>query len=509
MRVLRNTCTAYSRFSRILKSLFVISVFGVAAPASAACLNGTINRINDLARDTTTSTTADSTTKSSKDSIPRPPLFDSSLRYGVDTTVSPCHDFYRYANGAWRAKAILRVDSTAQHAARNLMAPRDAFRDVSERALLRLQAIVDSARSVAATTTDPALKVLGNFYESCITADSLEYVPIRRRAKHPGVSGPTRSQQCFQRTLSNLGAVLGQVFAQEVVTPEALPRMEQLLDEIYRAAEVRLAANHWMTASEKKDALDRLHKLQLRVGIPKELVDYSTLELLPTNYTQNKIAIANFGNQQWVNSIGGNIRERWKSSLLTPNAFYNPQDHAIEVPAMMFLSPFFEADGEDARNFAGVGMVIGHEIFHGVSDQLTTVENTELKAQIERLKAHYTSLGVVDGWRTDGERTFNEDVADLGGVFVAFTAWQAVSHADGKAPAPLVEGYTPEQRFFVTFARLWRATWSGNGLNRDVHSPSFARVNGVVMQMPEFAKAFGCKDGDPMVLPENGRAVIW
>ncbi len=432
-----------------------------------------------------------------------PPMLGASLRYGVDTTASPCVDFYQYVNGDWRAKTKLGTVPAGQTKRVEI------FGDTYRRTRLRLRGILDSAHSISATTTDPTLKVLGMFYGSCLTADSLEpnYFLQRTRSKTP-VPDSTRADQCVQRTLATLGGALGQAFASDLLASHAMERMEVLLEALRTAAIDQVTANPWMTSDEKKWAQERLQKLQLRVGMPKEMVDYTPL-VLTTNYKQNKIAVANFDNRQWVNAIGGDFRAQWKASLLTPNAFYMGGDHAIEIPAVMFMPPFFDVKAEDALNFAGIGFVIGHEIFHSIATQLSTIAHPEMHTNIELFKQLNSELGTVDGWNTDGKRTFKEDIADNGGLLIAHAAWKATLKKNGKPAATLVDGYTPDQRFLVGLARVWRAKWQGGGLNRDVHAAPFARVNAMMLNAPQFATAFGCKEGDPMVRPSEKKVMIW
>ncbi len=451
--------------------------------------------------DSTDSSKAADSIKAAQPDTFTPPMLGPSLRYGVDTTISPCVDFYQYVNGDWRAKTKLgnvAVNQTKQV---------EIFRDTYRRTRLRLRSILDSAHSIAITTTDPALKVLGMFYGSCLTADSLERNLLRRAWSKTPIPDSTRADQCTQRTLTMLGGALGQTFANDLLASHAMERMEALLEALRTTAIDQVSANPWMNSDEKRWALDRLQKLQLRVGMPKKMVDYTPL-VLTTNYKQNKIAVANFDNRQWVNAIGGDVRAKWKASLLTPNAFYMSGDHAIEIPAVMFMPPFFDVHAEDALNFAGIGFVIGHEIFHSIAGQLSAIVNPEMSTNIERFKQLNSELGTVDGWNTDGKRTFKEDIADYGGLLVSYAAWQATLKKNGTPAAPMVDSYTPDQRFLVGLARVWRAKWQG-GFNWDVHAAPFARVNAMMLNSPQFAKAFGCKDGDPMVRPIGKKVVIW
>jgi len=480
-------------------TLFAMTVFG-AATSSPGFLDRASVRPSFITDSTDSVKIADSIKRAAPDTF-TPPMVGPSLRYGVDTTVSPCVDFYQYVNGDWRAKT--KLGKVAEGQTKRV----EIFSDTYRRTRLRLQAILDSARAIAATTADPTLKVLGTFYGSCMTADSLEYRPrLGVQSKTP-VPDSTRADQCVQRTLSVLGGALGQAFANDLLASHAVERMEALLEALRTAAVDQIRANKWMTADEKGWALERLQKLQLRVGMPKERVDYTPL-VLSADYKQNKLAVANFGNRQWVNTIGGDVRARWKASLLTPNAFYMGGDHAIEIPAVMFMPPFFDVHAEDALNFGGIGLIIGHEIFHSIATQLQSIANPEMHTNIARFKQLNSELGTVDGWNTDGKRTFNEDIADYGGMLISYAAWKATLKQNGTPAAPTVDGFTPDQRFFLGLARVWRGKWQG-GLNWDVHAAPFARVNAMALSAPEFAKAFGCKAGDPMVRPVEKRVVIW
>lgn len=437
-------------------------------------------------------------------------MLGTSLRHGVDTTVSPCTDFYAYVNGDWRAKATPPKNVAAKSAR-----DRNFFDDTYVRTERRLQRLLDSARAVAATTDDATIRVLGVYYESCLVAPELEQTRARpsqsARDSTKTMRDSIRARQCVQRAIQNFGSAIGQAFAQDLFASHALSRMESLLEAIHKAVIIQLQQNPWFTDAEKTLALDRLSKLRLRVGMPRERTDYQSLVLSPTDYHGNKTTIANFQNQAWVTTIGGDTREKWKRSLLEPNAFYVPFDHAIEIPAVMFMPPFFDVDYDDALNFGAIGIVVGHEVFHSIAKQLETAEDPAVKVRMDRLKAMYTTMPTIEKWEPNGERTFNEDIADVGGIRVAYNAWQAVVAASTTKSAPVIDGYTSDQRFFIAAARVWRGTWATAGARRngDIHSPYFARVNGMMMSMPEFAKAFGCKEGDPMVLPDSKRAQIW
>ncbi len=434
------------------------------------------------------------------------PLLGSSLRYGVDTTVAPCDDFYQYVNGGWRKGVVFDTPAAKIRSV-------DFFKDVDLRTKLRLRHIMDSAQSVVKTTNDLNLRVIAQFYTSCLTADSLELrsrVPISSKAKKDTTpkKDTSRADKCVELSMNFMSEALGQVYAKELLANNAVPHMEKLLQAVRDAVRVRITKNPWMTANDKGAALERLDRLKLRVGIPTQSVDFSRLALT-SNYQQNMRILQSFFQDSWYRSVGEDNRQNWKASLISANAFYMEGEHAIEVPPTMFMSPFFDPTADDLYNFAGIGHVIGHEIFHSVAKSLPLSEGADLPNQIARLKAIHTSMGSLDNWTANGDRTFSEDVADLGGMHVAYEAWKASIKSSGIKPKAMVDGYTPDQRFFLAVARIWRSKWQGNGREIDVHGPPFARINGTLKNFPEFAKAFGCKDTDRMVLPANKRADIW
>ncbi len=428
----------------------------------------------------------------------------NSVTYGLDTTISPCEDHYQFANGGWRDAVKMPDTRDRRYQMINF------FSYAQRRMYDRLEEILDSARLVYSTTTDPTVRALGTFYEACMTADSLESSFFRNRAaRNRKTPEPPRNKQCISQTLEQIGGAAGQAFVNDLKNSGAVGKMETLLSELRVAVEERLKSNTIMSDVEKEYALDRLSKLILRVGIPETEVDYSELKLLDNNFHENKKIIANFNNSQWTNSIGSNLREKWKASLLETNAFYMPGDHAIEIPTIMFSPPFFYRDREALYNFAGVGYIIGHEIFHSISPQLPMIADPRMKAETDSFKAFHTSLGEFEGWKTNGARTFNEDVADLGGSRVAYAAWKATLAKDPNYKEETIEGYTPDQRFFIAMGKTWRSKWTKNGISNGVHGPHWARVNAVAMQNPEFNEAFGCKQGDAMVLPPEKVSKIW
>lgn len=444
-----------------------------------------------------------------------PSMFvEGSISYGMDTAIHACEDFYGHVNGDWRKKAVLPNNVNAPFKAVN------SFVYAFDRMLKRMESVFDSARRNINGLSDPALQAVGVFYESCMSADTLENPRIIKRSRAgmfsqsstdtivQPVKDTTRKEKCRNRVLQYLGGAAGQVYTNELIASGAVTHMEEILTNIRRGVVERLKNNPIMTADEKEYALERLSRLVLRVGIPDGMVDYSGLKLSPGDYEKNKKEIYSFSNLQWAGNLGANARELWKMSLLRPNASYLPFEHAIEVPPIMFSPPFFYHEGPDVLNYAGIGYVIGHEIFHSVAPQIVDMESKEMKSELERFKDFNSSLGELDGWKADGKRSFNEDIADLGGSKVAYAAWKSAIKKDPFYKDTLMDNFTQEQVFFIGIGRVWRSAWDGVP-PRMAHAPNFARTNGIAKQMGEFSTAFGCKEGSRMYLNPNDRSKIW
>ncbi len=426
-------------------------------------------------------------------------MHDRSLRYGLDTTVSPCADFFQYVHGGWRAKTDmellggtqLKYLSTHSYAEYHLQR--------------RIQALLDSARSIATTTSDPMVKAIGNFYASCMTADTLERNPRRGAASVPDSS---RSAQCARRSMVTFPDAVGQVFADDLFASGAAEKMDVILKQIMASIIKRIEANPILSPGDRTWAIGRLHSLKLHVGRP-QAIDYRDLTL-SDDYYRNKVAIAEFTHRVALKQVGNAIGSDMGMKMFVVNAQYIPTSHSVEVPAGIFMPPFFDPRAEDALNYSGVGSVIAHEIFHSIAHGFSSLDNAAWKENTDKFRASVSAIGTVDKWSTNGTRTFHEDVADLGAALVTYDAWKEAMQKSRKTVVPLVEGFTPDQRFFLGLALIWRSKWQPIALfSQDTHSSPFARVTLMMQNSPQFAKAFGCKDGDAMVLPPEKRVQIW
>ncbi len=445
-----------------------------------------------------------------------PPPYSESLRYGMDTSVNPCDDFYQYVNGGWRRVATLPAPADPKAEFRSFYGFETAVPNVYK----RLTAIVDSALAMPGDIQEITLRTVATFYQSCLRADSLESDPFKRLRKTVVATvDSTRQDQCIQRVFQHVGDAAVQLFVEKLRHSTASEKMNRIVSGIMKEAVDRIASNGIMTAEQKKKATQSLSRLKLRVGIPDEVIDYSDLRLSNTEYFKNIQAFKNYSHQRWVKSIGSAPKGKWLSSLLRANGQYFPGEHAIEVPPVWFFPPFFSNDVEDALNFAAVGWVIGHEIYHSIALSID-MTGKEWVGPTDSFRAFTSSLGTLDGWDTNGIRTWNEDLADLGGTRAAYAAWKASVNSGGNALVGATnvhstkndikdaEGFTPDQRFFIAMGRLFRAKWEGKQ-SPGQHAAPFARVNATVMQMPEFSKAFGCKAGDRMHLAPDQISQIW
>jgi putative endopeptidase len=286
----------------------------------------------------------------------------------------------------------------------------------------------------------------------------------------------------------------------------------------------RLERLEWMSDATKRQALTKLEAFGEKIGYPERWRDYSALAVERRPFAANLRAAARFDDRLDMVKIGrAPDRNEWAMTPPTVNAYYNPFKNEIAFPAGRLQPPFFHVTYDDAANYGGIGGTIGHEILHGFDDagrQYDAVGNlrdwwtaddaTQFKARADAVVAQYDAYRVLDTVSVNGRLTLGENIADIAGLSIAYEALQLALRDQ---PRQTIDGFTPEQRFFLAYAQARRAAFRpqqlGLMVQNDPHAPNKFRVIGPLSNMPEFAQAFGCKEGDPMVRGEGARIRIW
>jgi len=323
-----------------------------------------------------------------------------------------------------------------------------------------------------------------------------------------------RWKRCVQYTDGQLGEALGQVFVEKTFTPETKQRAQTMTKEIELAMQSEIKDLPWMSAATKQKAFEKLHAIVNKVGYPDRWRDYSSVELKRDDFVGNTLRAAQFETRRQLLKIGKPVdRGEWGMTPPTVNAYYNPQMNDINFPAGVLQPPLFDPKIDDAPNYGNTGQTIGHELTHGFDDEgrhfdakgnlkdwwtKDDAANFEQKAQC--IVDQYSQYTVIDDIKINGKLTLGEDMADLGGTLIAYIAWK---HATQGQDLKSMDGYTPDQRFFIGVAQ-WacgdeRPERKRASAITNPHSPEEFRVNGVVSNLPQFAAAFACKAGQPMV----------
>ena len=321
-----------------------------------------------------------------------------------------------------------------------------------------------------------------------------------------------------------LGEALGQFYVQKYFPPEAKTRINELVENIISTFGERLQQNDWMSDSTREKALIKLHAIVKKVGYPDKWKDYSTINILRNDIVSNIKAIANFNYKRAINKIGNPVdRSEWSMTPPTINAYYEPTANNINFPAGILQPPFYFVNGDDAVNYGAIGMVIGHEITHGFDDQgrqydadgdmkeWWTVEDAQrFKQRARKIINQYNGYIAIDTLHLNGELTEGENIADNGGLAIAYAAFKKTTQ--GKRNEK-INGLTPDQRFFMAAAQLWKIKIRPERLRMltltDPHSSPMWRVNGPVSNMPAFYQAFNVGPTDSMYLPDSLRVKIW
>jgi putative endopeptidase len=312
---------------------------------------------------------------------------------------------------------------------------------------------------------------------------------------------------------------------QKSFSPMAKARALEMVNNLIAAFRDRVNTIDWMDDATKQAALVKLSAFAVKIGYPDKWRDYSALTVNRDSYVMNSLRANEFEGRREFAKLGTPIdRNEWLMSPSTVNAYYNPAKNEIVFPAAILQPPFFNADADDAVNYGGIGAVIGHELTHGFDDQGSKYDaegnmkdwwTPEVKKRFEEradvVKKQFDAYVAIDSLHIDGKLTLGENIADLGGLSISFAALQKAFAAKGKPG--LIDGFTPEQRFFLSWAQVWRKNARPEALRlqvkTDPHSPGNFRVLGPLSNLKEFEDAFGCSAGDAAVRPATDRAKIW
>ena len=333
-----------------------------------------------------------------------------------------------------------------------------------------------------------------------------------------------RWKQAVDASDGVLGELTGKLYVERHFKPEAKARMEQLVANLIKAYEISIKNLEWMTEETKVAALEKLSTFKPKIGYPNKWKDYSSLEIKADDLVGNFVRATHFAYDDMLAKLGKPIdKDEWHMTPQTVNAYYNPVNNEIVFPAAILQPPFFNMEADDAVNYGGIGGVIGHEIGHGFDDQgakydgngnlrnwWSEQDKMQFQARGAKLIGQYNNFQPLPGLNINGALALGENIGDLGGMTVALKAYQL--SLEGKE-APVLDGFTGEQRFFLSWAQVWRSQYREEALKRQLstgpHSPAHYRVIGVLPNIPEFYAAFDIKEGDAMYIAPEQRVKIW
>lgn len=343
--------------------------------------------------------------------------------------------------------------------------------------------------------------------------------------------GQKEQEARWKRVLGNVegsvGEALGQLYVKEYFPADSKAKMETLVQNLRVALKARIENLDWMSPETKQKAMEKWASFMPKVGYPDKWRSWDGLDTNRNSYAQNMLAAAKFNHDFDMAKIGTPVdRNEWGMTPQTVNAYYHPLLNEIVFPAAILQPPFFDPDADPALNYGGIGAVIGHEMLHGYDDQgsqfdakgnfsnwWTDADSKGFKARTTKLVKQFDDYESIEGLHVKGELTLGENIADLGGLTVAYDALQKALADAGKSGDDKIDGYTENQRFFMNWATVWRRNFTPDELkvrlNTDPHAPANFRANGTPSNLPAFAAAFSCKAGDGMVRPDDARVVIW
>ena len=333
-----------------------------------------------------------------------------------------------------------------------------------------------------------------------------------------------RWKQMVNQVDGGLGELLGQLYVEQYFPGDAKDRMLTLVNNLQKVYQTRIENLDWMSAETKKKALEKLNTFTKKIGYPDKWKKYDDVEISSDKYYENLQSIDRHDYKEMVDKLGQPVdKSEWGMTPPTVNAYYNPSFNEIVFPAGILQFPFFDFNADDAINYGAIGAVIGHEMTHGFDDQgrqydkdgnlkdwWTKEDADKFIKKAKVVVDQYNEYTVLDGLHVNGNLTQGENIADIGGLTIAYQAFKMTEQGKGNEK---IDGFTPDQRFFLAFGQVWRIKNRDERLRMrisvDPHSPEMYRVNGPLSNMPEFYKAFDIKPGDKMYRPEEQRVKIW
>ena len=344
------------------------------------------------------------------------------------------------------------------------------------------------------------------------------------------LNGTPKQKPADERALATvdgaLGEALGKLYVDKMFPPEAKEKAEAMIANIKEAFRDRINNLEWMTDSTKMRAIDKLNKFTVKIGYPDKWEDYSELEIsADKNFFENKLAVGAWAieenNADYKEPVD---KTKWGMSPQTVNAYFNPSFNEIVFPAAILQPPFYNYQADEAVNYGGIGAVIGHEISHAFDDSGSrydgdgNLKNWWSDADLEAFTARsgaladqYSAIEVADSLYINGKFTLGENIGDLGGLLAAYSGLQKFYEKNGKPGE--IDGFTPEQRFFISWATIWRTKMRDDALRTriktDPHSPGMYRAYVPLQNIDAFYEAFNIKEGDPMFVPKEERVRIW
>jgi putative endopeptidase len=334
-----------------------------------------------------------------------------------------------------------------------------------------------------------------------------------------------RWKRLAENTDAALGEALGQLYVEKYFPPEAKAKANQMVTDLREAYRLRIEKLDWMSDETKKHAFAKLDKMTQKIGYPDKWRDYSPLEIKQDAYVLNVIRANQFEFDRNIEKIGKPVdKTEWGMSPPTVNAYFHPLNNEIVFPAGILQPPLFDPEADDAVNYGAMGTIIGHEITHGFDDKgslfdsegnmtnwWTDEDRQKFEARTKVVEEQFNNYTVLDSVHVNGKLTLGENIADLGGINVAYDALQLALARKGNPGK--IDGFTPEQRFFISYAAAWRGKYRDDALlnlvKTNPHSPPHLRAIATISNMPQFFEAFNVQPGDPMRRPDSLLAKVW